>query len=130
MSTRAVNLAKWFVTLWFTIGGLGHFVAADFFVRITPAWVPHPLEVVWLSGALELAGAAGLWSRALRRWAAGGLFLLTLAVSPANIEMALHPEQFPEFPVALLYLRLLLQVGLLAAIAVVWRQASHSASRA
>lgn len=111
--------ARYFVVLWFLIGGIGHFVATDFFVRITPAWVPYPREVVWFSGVLELAGAMGLILPRLRVWAAWGLLLLTLAVSPANVAMALNPEAFPEFPAVLLYLRLLLQLFLLACILMV-----------
>ncbi len=110
--------ARWFVIVWFTVGGLGHFVASDFFVSITPPWVPYPLEVVWLSGVLELAGAIGLLFPASRRWAGWGLLILTVAVSPANVRMALQPELFPQFDPLLLHLRLGLQVFLLACI--VW----------
>jgi uncharacterized membrane protein len=110
--------ARWFVIVWFSVGGLGHFVATDFFVGITPPWVPYPLEMVWLSGVLELAGAIGLLFPASRRWAGWGLLILTLAVSPANLRMALEPELFPQFNPVLLNLRLGLQVFLLACI--VW----------
>ena len=115
---RIALAARWFVIVWFTVGGLGHFVAADFFVSITPPWVPYPLEVVWLSGVLELAGAAGLLFPASRRWAGWGLLALTLAVTPANLRMALEPELFPQFNPVLLNLRMGLQVFLLGCI--VW----------
>lgn len=115
---RIALAARWFVIVWFTVGGLGHFVATDFFVSITPPWVAYPLEVVWLSGVLELAGAIGLLFPASRRWAGWGLLALTLAVSPANLRMALEPELFPQFNPVLLNLRLGLQLFLLACI--VW----------
>lgn len=118
MKQKWPEYARYFVMAWFLIGGLGHFVATDFFVRITPAWVPYPREVVWLSGIFELAGALGLAVPKFRQLAAWCLFLLTLAVTPANIGMALNPQDFPEFPAVLLYLRLLLQVFLLACILV------------
>jgi uncharacterized membrane protein len=54
--------------------------------------------------------------RRFRAAAGVGLFLLTLAVSPANVYMLEHAEQF-AVPYALLVLRLPLQVGLLALIA-------------
>lgn len=113
-----VLYARYFVILWFLGGGLGHFVVTDFFVSITPAWVPHGKEVVWISGVFELAGAIGLMVPRVRVAAGWGLLLLTLAVSPANIQMAMNPEMFPDFPPVLLYLRLLVQVFLLACI--VW----------
>ncbi|HEY1057703.1 MAG TPA: DoxX family protein [Limnobacter sp.] len=109
-------LARAFVVLWFVIGGVGHFVATHFFVSITPPWVPYPTEVIWVSGVLELLGATGLLIATTRRLASAGLFLLTLAVTPANIHMVMHPDLFPQFPLALLYARLLVQVFLLVCI--------------
>ncbi|MDH4396311.1 MAG: hypothetical protein QE278_11565 [Limnobacter sp.] len=115
---KLIVYARYFVILWFLGGGLGHFVATDFFVGITPAWVPNAREVVWISGVFELAGAVGLMLPRFRVAAGWGLLLLTLAVSPANIQMAMNPEMFPDFPPILLYLRLLVQLFLLACI--VW----------
>ena len=51
----------------------------------------------------------------LTRPAAWGLIALLIAVFPANIHMALHPDLFPEFNPAMLWLRLPLQ-----AVLVVW----------
>lgn len=111
------KLALGFVFVWFMGGGLGHFLIADFFIRIVPPWVPWPEAAVYASGVLEILGAIGLLLAPVRRWAGLGLFLLTLCVTPANVHMWLHPELFPEFPVALLGPRLVLQVLLLAVIA-------------
>ena len=107
---RARRLGLGLVCLWFLAGGLGHFVLTDFFVRITPPWVPWPRAVVLASGAVELLLAAALlWPR-WRRRAGLALMLLTVAVTPANLHMWLHPAQFPEFPEPLLALRLGVQV--------------------
>lgn len=103
--------------LWFLLGGAAHFWAADFFVRITPPWVPAPRAVVLWSGVLELLLAlALLWSR-LRPWAGWGLIGVICAVSFANLHMWLHPQQFPEAPPWVYTARLVLQVGL---VWVVW----------
>lgn len=101
------------VFLWFFFGGLGHFVSADFFVSIVPPWVPWPLFVVYLSGVLELLGAVGVLIPALRPIAGGCLIALTIAVTPANVHMWLHPEKFPDIPEAFLSIRLVVQVGLI-----------------
>lgn len=69
--------------------------------------------MVYISGFFELLGALGLLMTVTRRWAGYGLFALTLAVSPANIHMWMHPDQFSEVPEILLGLRLVLQVFLL-----------------
>jgi len=104
-----------FVFLWFLIGGIAHFAATDLEMRIVPPWIPWPRTVVLISGALELAGAAGLLWRPTRRLAGWGLFALTLAVTPANIYMLQQADQFPV-PYWALLLRLPLQVALLALI--------------
>lgn len=106
-----------FVVAWFLFGGAGHFISADFFVGIVPPYIPRPEWVVAVSGVFELLGAASLLYRLTRRAAAIGLFLLTLAVTPANVYMWQNPQLFPLFPPVLLGVRLLVQVVLLAAIA-------------
>lgn len=114
---RARKIGLAIVFGWFFFGGIGHFVMTDFFVGIVPPWVPWPLAAVHVSGVLELLGALGVLLPATRRWAGLGLFLLTLAVTPANVHMWLHPELFPKFSETALTLRLLVQVLLLACIA-------------
>lgn len=105
-----------FVFLWFFVGGLAHFAATDLEAQIVPPYIPWPHAVVLISGVLEVLGALGLLWRATRRWAGVGLFLLTIAVTPANIYMLQHASQF-AVPYGLLWLRLPLQVGLLWLIA-------------
>jgi len=105
-----------FVLLWFLLGGVAHFAATELEMSIVPRYVPWPRLAVWVSGVFELLGAIGLLIRRFRAIAGCGLFLLTLAVTPANVYMLEHAEQF-SVPYALLVLRLPLQVGLLALIA-------------
>lgn len=102
--------------LWFSIGGLAHFVFTDIEARIVPPSLPWPRVIVLVSGAFELLGAAGMvWPRS-RRLAAVGLLLLTVAVTPAHFYMLQHAELF-DVPYWALLLRLPLQLGVLAAIA-------------
>jgi uncharacterized membrane protein len=105
-----------FVFLWFLLGGVAHFAATQLEMSIVPPYIPWPRPVVLLSGVFELLGALGLLVRRFRAAAGCGLFLLTLAVTPANVYMLEHFEQF-AVPYPLLVLRLPLQVGLLALIA-------------
>jgi len=102
---------------WFFAGGIGHFLATDFFVRITPPWVPQPRAVVIWSGVLELLLAAIVWlSPRWRPWAGWALIGLIFAVSFANLHMWTHPELFPEAPRWIYTARLILQVGLVWAV--------------
>lgn len=112
LASKAKNIALGFVFLWFFIGGLAHFAFTDVAMRIVPPFIPWPRVAVLVSGAFELLGAAGLLHRPTRRAAGIGLFLLTLAVTPANIYMLQQHELFPV-PVWLLVVRLPLQIVLL-----------------
>ena len=111
MTTR--RLARGFVLLWFTLGGLAHFLAMRAEAGIVPPIFPYPVALVLISGVGELAGAAGLLVARLRQWAGLFLMALTLAVTPANVWMWDHPELFPSIPPILLLLRLPFQLVLL-----------------
>ena len=111
--SRWQRAALWFVMAWFFFGGLAHFAFTDLEASIVPPQIPEPHDVVLITGALELAGVAGLmlpWTRRLAGWC---LFALTLAVTPANVYMLHAHDQFPSVPVWLLWLRLPLQGVLL-----------------
>lgn len=129
----SVPLARWklaalvFVFLWFAIGGVAHFVFVDAQMRIVPPWIPWPRAAVLVSGAFELLGAAGLLWRPTRRAAGIGLFLLTLAVTPANVQMLQQAADYPAVPYGALVLRLPLQVVLLALIA--WSTGAFRSTR-
>ena len=105
-----------FVFLSFFIGGIAHFAATETEMRIVPPWMPWPRAAVLVSGVFELLGASGLLLRSTRRAAGIGLFLLTIAVTPCHIFMLQQPELFP-IPIWALWLRLPIQVALLALIA-------------
>jgi uncharacterized membrane protein len=57
----------------------------------------------------EILGGFGLLIPKLRKFAAWGLLALLISVYPANIYMALNPDEFIQYPVILLYFRLALQ---------------------
>lgn len=101
-----------FVFLWFFIGGIMHFVATDTEARIVPPWIPWPVAAVLASGVFELLGAVGILYPPTRKAAGIGLFLLTIAVTPAHVYMLQRPELFPV-PLWALWLRLPVQAALL-----------------
>ena len=81
-----------------------------------PPYAPYPEAAVAISGVFEIVGALGLLLQRSRRIAGIGLFVLTLAVSPANIYMSMNPELFPDISELALTLRLIIQVLLLGCI--------------
>lgn len=131
--TSLADLSRWriagvvFVLLWFFLGGIAHFVATQTEMRIVPPYIPWPRAAVLVSGVAELLGAAGLvWGRT-RRAAGMGLFILTLAVTPAHFYMLQRPDLF-DVPYWMLIVRLPIQVALLALI--VWSTSPPKAAGA
>ena len=75
--------------------GVLHFLHPEPYVRIVPPLLPWPRALVYISGAAEIVGGAGLLVRKLRRPSAFGLALLLVAVWPAHIYMAAAHVAFP-----------------------------------
>ena len=67
-----------------------HFVRPDFFEAIVPRWFPSPKLANQVSGAAEIILGVGMMPRRTRPFAARGLLVLTAAVYPANIDMAIN----------------------------------------
>ena len=82
----------------FVFAGVMHFVIPKAYRRIMPPYVPAHLTMVYASGAAEIAGGAGLMVARHRRRAGWWLIATLVAVFPANLHMALHPEEFPKVP--------------------------------
>ncbi len=91
---RAAALAGPF----FVLAGAMHFIVPRTYQRIVPPYLPRRREVVYASGVAEALGGLGLIPRATRRPAGWWLIATLIAVFPANVHMALHPEEFSEIP--------------------------------
>jgi uncharacterized membrane protein len=98
--------AKWLLGLLFVAAGVNHFAQPDFYLRIMPPYLPWHRDLVLVSGAFEVLGGVGLLIPRLQVAAAWGLIALLGAVLPANLHMALHPDDYPRFPPVLLWARL------------------------
>jgi uncharacterized membrane protein len=97
----------------YILAGLGHFAFRSAYEHVMPGYLPAHQALVLLSGAAEMAGGLGVLIPGRRRAAAWGLVCLLVAVFPANLWMAQHPELSPGVPVWLLWLRLPLQLPLI-----------------
>ncbi|MBA6287367.1 DoxX family protein [Colwellia sp. MB3u-4] len=98
------------IALFFLIGGIAHFISADFFIMAMPDYLPYHKELVLISGVFEVLGAIGLLVPKTRLLAGYGLIALIVTVYPANINMALQPEKYHDISVFFLYLRLPMQL--------------------
>lgn len=75
-----------------------HFVIPRAYRRIMPPYVPAPEAMVYASGVAEIAGGAGLIGARSRQAAGWWLIATLVAVFPANLHMALHPDEYPQIP--------------------------------
>ena len=82
----------------FVFAGIMHFAIPRAYRRIMPPYIPAHRAMVYASGAAEIAGGAGLMLPRRRRAAGWWLIATLLAVFPANVHMALHPDEFPKVP--------------------------------
>jgi uncharacterized membrane protein len=105
------------LALMFVLTGLAHFGLGRRagLVAMVPPRLPRPDLLVTVTGALELAGAAGLLLPATYRLAAACLALLMLAMFPANVFAARHHVDLAGKPATPLPLRTALQVLYVAA---------------
>lgn len=55
------------LSLFFAFTSLGHFVRTEEMAAMLPPSVPYSVELIHLTGVLELMGAAGVWVPRLRR---------------------------------------------------------------
>jgi uncharacterized membrane protein len=99
----------------FVTAGVMHFVIPGVYASIVPDWLPAHRELVYASGVAEIAGGAGVLHPRTREAAAWWSVATLVAVFPANVHMALHPERY-KLPGgrAALYGRLPLQAAAIA----------------
>jgi uncharacterized membrane protein len=97
----------------FVFAGIMHFVIPRQYQAIVPDYLPAKSELVVASGVAEIAGGLGVMHPRSRRVASWWSVATLIAVFPANVHMALNPEQFPKIPRAALWGRLPVQ-GLFA----------------
>lgn len=91
------------------LAGANHFRDPAFYLRMMPPYLPWHEFLNLASGAAEIALGVLLLVPPTSRAAAWGTILLLVAVFPANVHMALHPDLFPELPPAAYWARLPIQ---------------------
>jgi uncharacterized membrane protein len=100
------RLARTFAGPGLVFAGLNHFAMPKAYVAIMPDYLPAHLELVYVSGVAEAVSGLAAMHPTTRR-AGGVLGIATLvAVFPANVHMALHPERYKRIPPAALWARL------------------------
>jgi uncharacterized membrane protein len=89
-----MKLSRTGVAALFTFTGTMHFVRPRFFEAIVPPAIEsQKRDAVAISGVAEIVGAAFVLHPASRRLGRWWLLALLVAVFPANVHMAVNPEQ-------------------------------------
>jgi uncharacterized membrane protein len=101
-----------FMGVSYIAAGANHFWHAAFYIKMLQGFLPHPTALVDISGVAEILCGVGLLVPATHKIAAWATIALLVAILPANINMALHPDQW-DYPLWSLYLRLPLQLVLI-----------------
>lgn len=82
------------LTLFFALAGIAHFVRTEGMSQMLPPSVPYRVELIYLTGILELLGAIGVWIPRLTRLTGICLIVMLVGVLPANIYSALSRVDF------------------------------------
>ena len=98
----------------FVFAGIMHFVIPRQYEAIMPDYLPAHKELVQASGVAEIAGGLGVMHPSTRRVASWWSIATLIAVFPANLHMALHPDKYKQVPRVALYLRLPVQLLFIA----------------
>ena len=82
------------LSLFFAFTALGHFIRTEEMSQMLPPIVPYRIEIIYLTGVLELLGAVGVWIPHLTRFTGLCLMLMLISILPANIYSALNHVDF------------------------------------
>jgi uncharacterized membrane protein len=102
-------ISLWTLGVLMIAAGINHFLNPRFYTQIMPPYLPYPLELVYLSGVLEVLSGVLLLIPATRGVGAWSLIATLVLVFPANLHMALNASRFSSIPAWLLWARLPLQ---------------------
>jgi uncharacterized membrane protein len=78
----------------FIFAGILHFVIPRTYESIVPDYLPAHRALVYASGLAEIAGGAGVLNSRTRRVGSWWSIATLIAVFPANVHMALHPDRY------------------------------------
>lgn len=99
------------VVIMFLFTGSTHFTEMKHgYAAMLPGFVPMKISIIYMTGALQIAGAVGLLIPRTRRLAGISLALLLVAMFPGNVYAALNDVPFRGEPPTPLWLRTPIQL--------------------
>lgn len=92
------------LSLFFGFTGIAHFIKTQEMALMIPPFVPYRIELIYLTGLLEMAGAIGVWIPRLMRLTGLCLILMLLGLLPANVYSAVNRVPFGGHEAGPIYL--------------------------
>jgi uncharacterized membrane protein len=90
---QSMNRSQKALAGFFSFTGTMHFVIPRSYEAMMPPSLPGHREAVAISGVAEIVGGPAVAKPSTRRFARWWLLALLVAVFPANVHMAVNPEQ-------------------------------------
>jgi len=107
------KLLLYLMAVLYVFAGINHFINPKTYVRIMPRFLPWHLQLVYLSGVLEIVFGIMLLFSSTRVMAAWLIILLLIVIFPANIQMAVDYYHLKKSHFWITMLRLPLQFVLI-----------------
>lgn len=82
------------LSLFFIFTSIGHFIRTEPMAEMLPAKIPYRIELVYLTGILELLGAIGVWIPRLTKLTGILLIMMLVGLLPANVYSAFNRVEF------------------------------------
>ncbi|HLC83112.1 MAG TPA: DoxX family protein [Bacteroidia bacterium] len=80
----------YFMALVYVAAGVYHFVNPKLYLKIMPPYLPFHLQLIYISGVIEIALGILLIPEGTRSIAAWLIIAMLIAIFPANIQMAIN----------------------------------------
>lgn len=110
MTMKFKKISLYLMAIFYVVAGINHFLATDLYLQIMPPYLPFHLELVYLSGVIEIALGLLILIKSIRKWAAWGIILLLIAIFPANIYHLTSGGAGFDTPIWVLWVRLPFQL--------------------
>lgn len=107
------NISLIIMAALYVIAGINHLIHPIFYKNIMPSYIPWHIQLVYISGFIEIFLGILLIPKKTRRLAAWGIILLLISIFPANINMMINYWKTNHTDLWITILRLPLQFVLI-----------------
>lgn len=103
----------YFMAFLYVLAGFIHFRSPNIYIKIIPSYLPNPKLLNQISGAFEILFGILLLFPQTIKIASWGIILMLISFYMTHIYMITNKKASMNLPKTFLYLRLLLQIGLI-----------------